>query len=139
MSVLVGTVDRDGVPACCRGIAVLSNDDLKTATVFVPLATSRDVVANAAATRRIAVGTSMPIEHISFQMKGSVKELRLARDAEASFIEKRLASFADVLAKIGMPRHITMSMNHWPAFAIEFTIENMFDQTPGPKAGTELR
>jgi len=27
----------------------------------------------------------------------------------------------------------------WPAFAIEMKVDQIFDQTPGPKAGTRLR
>ncbi|HYM59742.1 MAG TPA: hypothetical protein VEZ11_02490 [Thermoanaerobaculia bacterium] len=139
MSVLVGTVDRAGVPACCRAVALQSDDDLATLTVYVPVATSRDVIANVASTKRVAVSTSHPIENVSFQMKGSVREVRLARDDEASFIEYRLGKFAEVLAEIGLPRRITRSVNHSPAFAIEVAVEQIFDQTPGPKAGVAIQ
>lgn len=139
MSILVGAVDRAGVPACCRGVALLPNDDRQSITVYVPLATSRDVVARAAATKKLAVVASHPIEHTSVQLKGAVRNLRLAGDAEAAVIDQKLAASADVLARIGLPRHIARSFNHWPAFAIEIAVEETYEQTPGPHAGEPIR
>jgi hypothetical protein len=43
-----------------------------------------------------------------------------------------------VLDAIGLPRRVTHRIAHWPAFAIEMTVEQIFDQTPGPKAGVPL-
>ena len=37
-----------------------------------------------------------------------------------------------------MPRRVTRSLHHWPAFAIDLEIEAAFDQSPGPQAGTKL-
>ncbi len=139
MSILVGAVDGEGVPSCCRGMALVPHDDRRMATVYVPLATSRDIVAAAASTRRIAVVASQPVEHTSVQLKGTVKNLRLADESEAALVDQRLAAFADVLARIGTPRQIARSFNHWPAFAIEFEVEETFEQTPGPKAGEPIR
>lgn len=135
----VGTVDAKGVPACCRAVAVVSNDDLATITVFVPMATSRDVIANVASTKRIAVTATYPPTNCSTQVKGITTGVRLATDGEEALIRDRVDGFADVLQEIGIPRRITRSINHWPAFAIEMKVDEMFDQTPGPKAGNVLR
>jgi hypothetical protein len=39
----------------------------------------------------------------------------------------------------GVPRRVTRSFAHWPAFAIEIDVDPVFEQTPGPRAGTRLR
>src|SRR6185436_9550122 len=89
-SIFVGTVGASGVPSCCRAIAVRSADDLQTATVYVPLATSRDTLANLATTHRVAVVITKPIEHATVQLKGISTTARLARDDEESFVRSHL-------------------------------------------------
>jgi hypothetical protein len=68
-----------------------------------------------------------------------VEAIRMAADDEAPFVRRRLNEFADVLDEIGLPRRIFRSVSHWPAFAVEITVEEVFDQTPGPRAGACIR
>jgi len=138
-SIFVGTIGADMSPLCCRAIAVQADERLASATVYVPMATSRGTLCNLAATRRVAVVVTKPIEHISVQLKGTSRTARLARDDEETFVRSRLDGLADVLDRIGVPRQITRSFAHWPAFAIEIDVDDVFEQTPGPRAGTRLR
>jgi len=138
-SIFVGTIGEDMAPLCCRAIALRADDRLDTATVFVPIATSRGTLVNLAATRRIAVVVTRPVEHISIQIKGTSRTARLARDDDERFVRARLDGLADVLDRIGVPRRVTNSLAYWPAFAIDIDVEQVFDQTPGPRAGTCLR
>jgi general stress protein 26 len=138
-SIYVATVDRNGMPSCSRAIAVRADEDGNTATVYMPIANSRDTFANLTATNAIAVVLTKPIEHASVQLKGTSRTTRLARDDEEAFVRSRLDGLAEVLVRLGVPRRVTHSLPHWPAFAIEMDIEQTFDQTPGPRAGTPLR
>ncbi|MNC96046.1 hypothetical protein D3C83_133170 [compost metagenome] len=63
----------------------------------------------------------------------------MAADDEAPFVRRRLQEFAEVLDEIGLPRRVFLSVNHWPAFAVEIAVEEVFDQTPGPRAGLSIR
>jgi hypothetical protein len=137
-SILLSTVDPRGVPACCRAIAVDSGDGFRSMTVYLPVATSREIIANVASTKRLAVSVSHPLNYDTVQLKGTTTGVRLAGDDEQALVEKRLDEFADVLSEIGLPRKITRSITHWPAFAIEMNVEQVFDQTPGPKAGNPM-
>jgi hypothetical protein len=139
MSILVGSVDGAGMPSCCRAVALTSADGLATITAYVPVATSQDTIANVAGTRRMAVVVSHPIDHCSTQLKGTTTSVRLARDDEAALVQGQLDQFAEVLATIGVPRRVTGRVAHWPAFAIEMRVEEMYEQTPGPKAGSRLQ
>lgn len=139
LSILVGTADRQGVPSCCRAIAVASDDDLETLTIYVPVATSQDTIRNIALTGRIAVAASNPVDNCSTQIKGTTTETRLAREDENELVRRRFEAFAAVLDRIGVPRRLTRSVAHWPAFAITLRVEQVFDQTPGPQAGSRLR
>ena len=139
LSLLVGTVDVNGMPSTCRGIAAVSDDDLETMTVYVPVATSHETIQNVATTKRLAVAATHPIDNSATQLKGTALDVRLAREDEAAFVRARLEAFADVLDTVGVPRRLTRSVAHWPAFAISLRVEQMFDQTPGPNAGSRLR
>jgi hypothetical protein len=138
-SIFVGTVAGDGTPLCCRAIALRADEDLAVATVYVPIATSRDTLANLAISGRLAVAVTKPIEHTTIQLKGTSTMARLARADEEAFVRSRLDGLADVLDRLGVPRRVTRSFAQWPAFAIEMRIDQIFDQTPGPRAGTPLR
>ncbi|MBI2215538.1 MAG: hypothetical protein HYU52_17960 [Acidobacteria bacterium] len=139
VSIIVGTVSADRMPASCRAIALRANEELSVFTVYVPVATSQETVANVAATRRIAVACSRPRTHSTIQFKGAAREVRLAADEEREFVSGRLQAFADELGDLGYPRRSIGALAHWPAFAIEIAVEALFEQTPGPNAGVSLR
>jgi len=139
MSLFVGTVNRDGVPSGCRAVAATSDDDLRTLTIYVPIATSRDVIADIAATKRIALAASHPPTHHTVQLKGTTTSVRLASDSEADLIRTRFDAFVEILHFIGIPRRTARSVTQWPAFAVEMKVEEIFEQTPGPNAGALLR
>ena len=139
VSVIVGSVDADGNPACCRAVGLRSDDGLATVTVFVPVATSRETIANVASTKRLAIVTTHPISHCATQLKGVVQRTRPARDDEEPFIVEHFAGFGGVLNTIGYPLRVTRSVTHWPALALEVRVDEIYEQSPGPKAGTRLR
>jgi len=103
------------------------------------VATSHDALQCVAATKRLAVTANHPATNCSTQLKGTTIEARLARDDEAPFVRERLDAFANMLDALGVPRRIAHSVAHWPAFAIRMRVEQIFEQTPGPKAGTQIR
>jgi hypothetical protein len=138
VSVIVGTVDADGIPSCCRGIAVTSKDAFETVTVYIPSATGQETIANIATTRRVAISCNHPLTHESIQIKGIARGVKLAAASEEAFVTSQLEAFSDVLDAIGLPRRITRGTAHWPAFALEVSVEQLFDQTPGPKAGAAI-
>ena len=139
MSVLIGTVSAEGEPHCCRAIAVAGDSNLDVVTVYIPAATGQEAIANIATSRRLAVVVSHPVRHDSIQLKGTSRSVRMARDDEAAMIRSRLEAFAEVLATVGLPKLITRSLTCWPAFAVEMDVCEIFDQTPGPKAGVAIR
>jgi hypothetical protein len=139
LSILVGTVDAKGTPSCCRAIAIASEDGLQSVTVYLPVSTSHETIQNLATTGRLAVAATNPIDHCATQLKGTRMDARLAREDEAPFVRDRLEAFANVLDTIGVPKRLTRSVSHWPAFAVTLRVEQVFEQTPGPNAGSRIR
>jgi hypothetical protein len=138
LSIVVGTADSDRMPSCCRAIALTTHDEFETVTVYVPVTTSHETMANIATTRRVAVTCSEIPSHESTQIKGLTRAVRLAPQSDQAFLQERLEAFAGSLDLIGLPRRIARSMSYWPAYAIDLSVEEVFDQTPGPKAGNVL-
>jgi hypothetical protein len=139
LAILVGVADRHGVPVCCRGYAIRSTDDLETATVYVPVATSHEVIQALATTGRLGIGTTHPADHSATQLKGVAIDTRLAREDEAAFVRDRVDAYTDVLAAFGVPKRLSNRFVSWPAFAVTIRVEEIYEQTPGPKAGGRLR
>jgi hypothetical protein len=139
LSILVGVADAHGVPTCCRGYALRSTDELETVTVYVPLATSHETIQALATTGRLAVGATHPADHSATQLKGVATETRLAREDEAAFLRERISAFADMLDAFGVPKRVSSRIIYWPAFAVTMRVEEIYEQTPGPRAGSRLR
>jgi hypothetical protein len=138
-SILVGTVDPAGWPAACRGVGLVVDEDGQGFTVYVPVATGTETVANIASNGRVAVSATEPASHTSVQLKGRTRAVRVAREDEEERVRLSIERFADSLDQVGLPRGVTRTMTCWPAFAIEAVVEAVFDQTPGPRAGALVR
>src|SRR6185369_5466069 len=106
VSIIVGSVDAQGVPVCCRGYAVRSSDDLETATVYLPVATSHETIQAVATTGRLAIGATYPADHSATQLKGVATDTRLAREDELAFVRERFSVYADVLEAFGIPKRL---------------------------------
>ena len=115
------------------------NAAFATLTVYVPVVTSRETIANVQSTRRLAVVATQPLDHCSTQLKGVAQGTRPAREDEEPFVRRHLGNFGGVLNQLGIPPRVTSTVVHWPAIAIDMRVEEIFDQTPGPKAGTRLQ
>ena len=139
VSVMVGSVDAGGEPSTCRALALTSADGFGNVTVYVPVSTSRQTVANISATKRLTVVATHPLDHSSLQLKGRAAVVRPARNDEAAIVRLGFDGFAELLNTIGIPPRVTNMVTRWPALAIDVAVEEIYDQTPGPSAGTRLR
>jgi hypothetical protein len=138
VSTLVGSASASRVPRCVRAVGIRLHGDRQRATVYLPEATATNTLSNLRENPRIAVLTSYPLDHRSLQLKGPVHAITPAADSERGFIEAYLSTFARVLEVIGMPYEVITMVTHWPALAIDFGVEELFVQTPGPGAGAKL-
>ena len=132
---MAATADGDGVPTCCRAVGLAAAVE-SAVTVYLPVATAAQMVANLATTRLIAVVSSFPVDHITIQLKGRSRAVRVAGEDERVRVTGWLDKFAGVVGALGLPRAVTLGLAHWPAFAVEIEVDAVFDQTPGPRAGT---
>ena len=139
LSMLVGTRDARLVPDYVRAVGARVEKGGREVTVFIPAATAAAAAANIADNGRVAMCVSRPVDHRTVQLKGRIVSCAAAPDADRAIVERYRTDFAATLAYFGVPPRLTLRMSHWPAYAVRFRVESLFDQTPGPGAGEEIR
>lgn len=136
-AIAVGTRDAALRPSCSLAVGVAFPGDGRV-TVFVPEATGEKTLRDLEANGMIAVVFEEIATHHTIQVKGRVTEIRPAADGERTLVERSVAGFfAQVEAHGGLPS-VVRKRRRWPCRAVTFAVSDVFEQTPGPKAGTPL-
>ncbi len=140
----MGTRDADLVPEITRAWGLLVSRDRKSLSLCVPLATSHKTFDNLAGNGQITVCCSLPTSYKTVQLKGQCIET-----ADPSRLTWRrwkgiAKHLADLNKRIGIPHQ--RSEIFWkrevetsPVLVkLRFVPKQIFDQTPGPDAGSHL-
>lgn len=127
------TLDADGEPCASRawGLTVISADG----PVRVRLLATPGLVTSG----RIAItGTDVPTLR-SIQMKGSVVAAERGTHADAlKLLHYTAAFYSDVEASDHVPRDLLDRMTPSELLALTVQVDELYDQTPGPRAGSCL-
>jgi hypothetical protein len=141
VSVIVGSRDAALRPSLMRAVGSRVEADGRDITVYLSRPQSRQLVQDLAATGHIAVVFSVPSTHRSVQLKASRVEMRNADAHDAPVLAGYLASMEHEVQQVGFAPPLTRAMlahRLEDVVAVRFTPEQAFDQTPGPRAGTQL-
>ena len=138
-SFIVGTVDTDGAPTATRGwgLTVLSAEVGECRLLL-----DRDAdraLANLEATRAIAVTCADVPTFFAVQLKGEFVRLEPATDADRSRSDDYVdAFFGDIIRTDGSDLASLHQMRPNDIVASIVRFGEIFDQTPGPGAGSAL-
>jgi hypothetical protein len=134
-SLIVGTVDADGLPDATRGWGALVLDG--GAQIRLLLAANAAVtVRNLRSTGRIALTATNFATYESVQVKGVVLAVEEATEADRARFERFCAACEETLHEITeAPIELLMRMEPSGVVACVMTADELFDQTPGPGAG----
>jgi len=135
-AIAIGSRDQELVPACTLAVGAQA-DDAGRLTVYVPDAIGAAIFRNVEANGRVAVVMEHIPTHRTVQVKGRCLEMRPAREDERPIVERSQAQFLEVVALIGAPAHAARR-RRWPCRAITFSVDEVYEQTPGPRAGLPL-
>jgi hypothetical protein len=144
VSVLVGTRDSGLNPEITRAWGPRVSKDRKIVRLCVPHATSRKTLENLKENGLIAVSFSLPTTYKTVQLKGHYIETVEPNAADVRAVERHRETFCGLIEGLGVARHLLDSF--WQAelatspnlVAIRFHPDEIFDQTPGPKAGSRI-
>ncbi len=141
VSINVASSDAARQPHLMRALAARLSDDRREVTVFLGADAARQVLDDVHANGRIAVVFSEPSTHQTVQLKGrDAREVPLL-PGDLEHVQRHAGRFADELALIGYDRDLAFAiLSHVPddLVAVQFSVESVFEQTPGPRAGTTL-
>jgi hypothetical protein len=135
----VGTRDAKLQTTEAMGWGVKFNNDKKELTVFIPRSISQKTLANVNNNKKMAVTVGEPLNHTLYQFKGDFISHADATAADEKLMDDYMNTFYDNYLKLfGYPPEITSIFEYKPAVGITFGVEEIFVQTPGPKAGTNV-
>ncbi|MGE5813251.1 MAG: pyridoxamine 5'-phosphate oxidase family protein [Acidobacteriota bacterium] len=138
LAIHMGTRDADLEPNGTRATAIKSDEDGRHVTVYVPKVAEARVLPNLEANGQGAVVLVRVRDERSCQLKGVFVEARAAAERERTFVMDQWDRFVLNIEQIGLPRAVTEQWKMWPCLAIRLQVTELFDQTPGPRAGSRL-
>jgi hypothetical protein len=136
---IVGSVDAAGEPFATRGwgLTLLSREPITVRVLLDP--DEEQALDNLRTTRRVAItATSVPTAH-SLQLKGNLRTIEPALDADIDRAGQYCDDFfRDVVETDRSPADIVERLRPDRYVACIMEIDEVYDQTPGPSAGTSM-
>ena len=134
----MATRGPDRVPDTVLVPAVRVEEGGTAMTVFVAEALAEATLANVRDNGQVALTATRVTDNRSVQVKGTVVDVRDADASDERFVATVLSLTTEQMALIGMPRSVTTRVVVWPCLALLVEVREVFDQTPGPRAGQPL-
>jgi len=134
----IATRDAELRPNGTRALAVAVDADGLHVVVYVAGAAAARILPDLETNGQVAVGFGRPTDDRACQVKGVFLEARAATEAEHPAVSAQWDRFLGSLEQIGIPRAATRTWVTWPAVAIRFRANALFNQTPGPDAGAPI-
>jgi hypothetical protein len=138
LSIHVGARDARLQPSGTRAAAVTVEPDGTHLVVHVPDLGASRILPDLEANGQAAVSFGRPTDDRACQVKGVVTDIRKATADERAVITAQWLGFMRQLELVGIPPDLALGWATWPAVAIRIRITAVFEQTPGPLAGTRL-
>ena len=129
----IGTRDADLIPEAVRGAVVIVKP-LNVLRILVQKEQAQKTLENLRHNRRVALSSIDPSNLESYQFKGTFIKSEDATAEELDLIKERKVVFNEVLLTWGLPDGLVYKLPTFPTIALEFEIEEIFEQTP--KQGT---
>ena len=142
LSMNVGAVGRDGWPCVTRAQGVVVARDRRALTVLLSTTRGQAVLDALAAGSAVTLVASRPQTHATLQLKAARTERIAVTKAHKTASARCVAAFGAELAALGYGDAAADAMaavlSTEDLAALRFVPEIVFDQTPGPQAGTVL-
>lgn len=141
VSVLVASRDERLRPSVMRAMGSHVDAAAGTVTVFLSRRQSADLLRDIERSGQVAVMFSQPSTHLSVQLKASRVQVRPAAAADRAILERYVAAMEREIEAVGYPTRLVRAMLSSQLddlVALGFQPEQVFEQTPGPRAGAVL-
>jgi hypothetical protein len=138
-ALIVAAVTPDGAPHASRGWGITLDTELRSARLLLPADDGVVIAALRVPGARIAV-TAGDVDTLhSAQIKGRALAVEPATDADALTAADYVDGFTAAVERVdGTPRALIERLVPMAYVACTITIDEVFDQTPGPGAGASV-
>ena len=108
-------------------------------TLYFPTEQSGRTLANLEKTRQVTAFFVTQTTYRAVQVKGEVVAIRPSRAADRKVQEAYRKEFVELAVAVGVSREVVSRIAIWPSTAVDVSVREIYEQTPGPKAGTPCR
>ncbi len=137
-ALVLGTVSADGRPHGCRAWSATPDAVGETLRVVIDADDER-LLANLRAGSRVALTSANVVTLASLQVKGSVRAVEEMTALDHATRERRTDLFlGDISETDRVPREILDALVPERFLVCVVEVDEIYDQTPGPKAGRVL-
>ena len=139
VAVGVATRDYNLRPEFARGWGPEVSSDGRSLRLCVPALEGSQMRANLEQNGAVAVGFSLPTIARAVQVKGVIARVAEPTAADLERVDQHLSAFVAEVELIGGPPEVSLRMFMGTGLvAIQFGMDEVYDQTPGPTAGRRL-
>jgi hypothetical protein len=138
VATVVATRDERMRPSLQRGWALTVSEDGSEVTVCVPAAPGSPTRDNLELGGAVAITCSRPTTYRTVQVKGEVVAIRDPTPEQRAGAEAHADAFSLEVEELGLPPGTGRRMFDTDLVAVTIAVAELYDQTPGPKAGARL-
>jgi len=140
-SIIVASRDAANRPSLMRAVGARLSAKRDEVTVLLARSQSVQLLADLDASGAIAVVFSEPTTHRTLQLKGGDVRVEVPTADDLALLAPYADDFATELAAIGIEQEKARALiaaDPGDVVAVRFSPQEIYDQTPGPKAGAAL-
>lgn len=140
-SIIAASRDARGRPSLMRACGLRIDAVHGVLSIFLARSQAARLLDDIAASRRVAVVVSEPSTHRTMQLKGVDARVDPAAPEDLATLPPYADQLDAELQSIGLPPSFARAMiavDPADVVAVRFTPTEIYDQTPGPRAGTAI-
>jgi|GEM_PF-476514 len=131
----LGSRDENLIPTIRRSWGTNVNDTKEILIVYVVQAQYEQMLKNFNDNGRVALTLGEWPSHRSYQFKGQFLKAREMTPDEVAFQQQYRAKPIFLVKDMGFSDEMAEQFTYYADFVIEFKVEKIYNQTPGPGAG----
>jgi len=140
-SIVAASRNAEQRPSMARGLGCIVSADRRTVRILFHPEQATELLEDVRSQGVIAVVFSEPPTHITLQIKGSDARVVETPPGAEQLRDEHIGQFAQTVMPLGFaPALIIGAIRGTPVMpcTVEFTLDSVFEQTPGAKAGVRL-
>jgi hypothetical protein len=138
VATVVATRDDDLGPEIARAWGAEVSTDGASVTLCVPAPPGSKTLANLEGNGAFTATFVLPTTYRAVQIKGTVLDVCEPTPEQLARFEEHVAAFIDQAEQIGITPKQVHALVEPEYVAVTFSVRELYDQTPGPSAGSRL-